>query len=134
MTEEMARLQKRTRNLGPAFHMVSFTVDPLNDTSQKLNAYARSHHANPRAWSFLTGTDEALMPVREQALAGMKGVGPGRHRPGGVPGEAFFSRFHGTYTLLVDGERRIRGYYDISDQNGLDRMVADLAVLINRGD
>ena len=55
LTLKMADIQHRGRNLGDAFHLVTFTVDPENDTPEKLAAYAKSYHANPQRWTFLTG-------------------------------------------------------------------------------
>ena len=41
---------------------------------------------------------------------------------------------HGTHFVLVDQQGRIRGYYDSSDADVVDRVLADAAMLINRGD
>ena len=51
-----------TRNLGDAFHLVTFTVDPENDTPERLAAYASLYHASPARWTFLTG--DASMRLR----------------------------------------------------------------------
>ena len=56
VTATMARVQGRTRQLFPDFHLVSFSVDPDHDTPARLAEYARAHHASPRAWTFVTGT------------------------------------------------------------------------------
>src|SRR6185503_13820027 len=55
LTKRMAEIQHRARNLGGAFHLVTFTVDPENDTPERLAAYAQAYHANPSKWTFLTG-------------------------------------------------------------------------------
>src|SRR5207302_7236522 len=55
VTRQMARIQGRTRNLEPAFHLVSISVDPEFDDPARLAAYARAHRASPRMWTFLTG-------------------------------------------------------------------------------
>ena len=47
-------------------------------------------------------------------------------RPGG-------DAFHGTHLVLVDGEGRIRGYYDPEDAGAVERVVRDAALLVNRG-
>ena len=49
--------------LGKDVFLVSITVDPENDTPEKLKAYAEKFHARP-GWSFLTGTKENV----DQAL------------------------------------------------------------------
>ncbi len=43
--------------LGTDSHMISITVDPLNDTPEKLHAYAKGLDARP-GWYFLTGKKE----------------------------------------------------------------------------
>ena len=44
----------------------------------------------------------------------------------GTPAHAIL---HGTRFVLVDGESRIRGYYDVSEQQGFAALVADLKLL-----
>jgi len=101
-TATMARVQSRTRQLVPDFHLISFSVDPDYDTPARLGGYARAHHASPRAWTFLTGT------------------------PSGV-------RYHTSHLALVDREGRIRGYYDSTDGDDVDRLMRDVGWLVNRG-
>src|SRR4029078_9708589 len=55
LTKRMAEVQHRSRNMGDAVRLVTFTVDPENHTPERLEAYARTYHANPRKWTFLTG-------------------------------------------------------------------------------
>ena len=124
-TRQMARIQDRTRNLEPAFHLVSFSVDPEFDDPGRLAAYARAHRASPRMWTFLTGPADT---VHETVVRGLR-VSMGREpeHPGAE------GIFHGTHLVLVDGEGRIRGYYDPEDAGALDRVVRDAALLVNRG-
>jgi cytochrome oxidase Cu insertion factor (SCO1/SenC/PrrC family) len=46
VTRKMARIQDRTRNLEPALHLVSFSVDPEHDTPERLaeRAHGATHH------------------------------------------------------------------------------------------
>jgi protein SCO1/2 len=125
VTAQMTRIQARTRSLEPALHLVSFSVDPEHDTPERLAAYARAHHANPRMWTFVTG---ASGPVRETVEKGLR-VSMGREP--GNPSPAAIS--HGTHLVLVDGAGRIRGYYDPESPDAIDRVVRDAALLVNRG-
>ncbi|OLD45158.1 MAG: photosynthetic protein synthase I [Chloroflexi bacterium 13_1_40CM_2_68_14] len=122
ITRQMARIQGRTRNLEPAFHLVSISVDPEFDDPPRLAAYARAHRASPRMWTFLTGPIDA---VRETVVRGLR-ISMDPERPGG-------DAFHGTHLVLVDGEGRIRGYYDPEDAGAVERVVRDAALLVNRG-
>jgi len=123
ITSTMARIQGRTRNLAPAFRLVSFSVDPGFDTPGRLEAYARAHRASPRMWSFLTGPVEAVRSAVEQGLK--VSMDPG----GGDAAEIS----HGTHLVLVDGRGRVRRYYDPGAPDVVDRVVRDVALVVNRG-
>jgi protein SCO1/2 len=43
----------------------------------------------------------------------------------------FASVMHGTHFVLVDQKAHIRGYYDSSDADVVDRVLADAAMLVN---
>jgi protein SCO1/2 len=123
ITRQMARIQGRTRNLEPAFHLVSISVDPEFDDPARLAAYARAYRASPRMWTFLTGPVDV---VRETVVRGLR-VSMDPQRPGGG------GILHGTHLVLVDGEARIRAYYDTEDADAVERVVRDAALLVNRG-
>lgn len=53
-------LEKRNEHV----RLVSITIDPEHDTSERLAAYARLHHADKR-WLFLTGNREAIDTVQK---------------------------------------------------------------------
>ena len=126
VTTRMAKVQDRTRQLAPAFHLVSFSVDPGYDTPERLAEYARVHHASPRLWSFLTG-DEAA--VKETVVKGLK-TAMGREGPEGAP-EGIF---HGSHLVLVDARGRVRAYYDPDEPAAVDTLVRDVGLLVNLGD
>jgi protein SCO1 len=127
ITAKMTRIQDRTRNLGAAFHLVSFSVDPEFDTPERLEAYARAHRASPRLWSFLTGPDAE---VKEAVVGGLK-IAVGRERS--ADGR-FDGIFHGSHLVLVDQRGRVRGYYDSDGDEVVERVVRDAGLLANRGD
>lgn len=123
-TRKMATVQERTKELGDAVHLVSFSVDPDYDTPAVLAAYAEKHRANPRRWTFLTGSAEA---IRTTVVDGLK-ISMGREGPA----DDFASIFHGTHFVLVDEQLRIRGYYRSEDADVLDRLVRDIGLLANK--
>ena len=60
MAHSLTTLQKRfADHLGRDLFFVSITVDPENDTPQKLKAYAVRNLAKP-GWLFLTGSREEI--------------------------------------------------------------------------
>jgi protein SCO1/2 len=58
MSLTLSGLQERLGDrLGKDVYLLSFSVDPENDTPEKLKAYAAEFHARP-GWFFLTGSKE----------------------------------------------------------------------------
>ena len=48
--------------MGRDVHILSITVDPENDTPERLNEYAHNYGAQ-EGWHFLTGSNENLTPI-----------------------------------------------------------------------
>ncbi|MFO0587617.1 MAG: SCO family protein [Polyangiaceae bacterium] len=66
VSSTLAKLQERLgARLGDDVSIVSITLDPENDTPQKLAEYARRLHAR-RGWYFLTGDPATLETVRHK--------------------------------------------------------------------
>lgn len=128
LTEQMAKIQRRSRHLGQAFHLVTITVDPENDTPEVLAKYAATYHADYSRWSFLTGK---LGDVEATIVKGFK-IAMGKEALDGGPsdGKGLFTIFHGEKLVLVDAEGNIRGYYD-ADDAGIDEMLRVTEILVN---
>ena len=124
LTARMAKIQHRARNLGEAFHLVTFTVDPENDTPARLASYATSYHADPTRWSFVTG------PLGDVETTVVKGFKIAMGKEPLADGSSLFSIFHGEKLVLVDGQGFIRGYYDADDE-GVDDLLSAADVLVN---
>lgn len=111
MSSHMRTLQKAT---GPEVKLVSFTVDPENDTPPVLAEYAKRFNADTSRWSFLTGDKDTLnMLDRDAFKLGTLGAGMD----------------HSTRFVLVDQKGRIRGYYGIAEGNPVDKIAKDAARL-----
>jgi protein SCO1/2 len=123
----MQEIARRTKHLGPDFHLVSISVDPERDTPARLAEYAARYGASPVRWSFLTGPAQAL----EDTVAGGFKVGMGRQAvtpDGGGP--TFWEIFHGENLVLVDRQLRIRGYFPATPE-GIDRLVEAIGRVVN---
>ena len=127
LSQRMQELARRTKQLGPDFHLVSISVDPERDTPARLAEYAARYSASPVRWSFLTGPASAL----EDAVTGGFKIGMGREAvtPDGG-GETFWQIFHGENLVLVDRRLRIRGYFPATPE-GLDRLVEAIGRVVN---
>ncbi len=118
MTAQMRRVQDAFRD-DQQLQLLSFSVDPERDTPAVLNAYANQVGAQTENWHFLTG-DKTLL--YETARCGF--LLPVQSGDGGV--EDFI---HSNKLVLVDGERRIRGYYDGEDREDVDRLIQEIKLL-----
>jgi len=116
MTRTLAQIRPR---LGERVELVSFSVDPEFDTPERLRRFAAAQGADGPRWHFLTG------PSTEVQKAVTDGFKITLERPGGE--DDFLSIVHGVHLVLVDGQGRIRGYYDSTDPDALERLVGDVA-------
>jgi len=123
-SEEMSTLQKRTNKAATGIQLVSFSVDPAYDTPARLDEYARRYSANPWYWHFLTGP---VADVRTTVVEGMK-TAMGTAAEADVP-EALF---HGSHFVLVDDRMQIRGFYDVNDEETIERLLLDVQLIINQ--
>jgi protein SCO1/2 len=120
LTTKMRGLQAKTA--GTAVRLVSVSVDPETDTPEVLKAYGAKFGADFARWTFATGPREAL----ETAVVDGFKVEMSRQRR---PGEAdIWDIVHGEHFVLVDGERRIRGYYR-AEEEPMRRLVDDAKAL-----
>ena len=122
MVRRMQAIQSQARSRGVPLSLVSFSVDPENDTPPVLSAFMRERGLDTSNWSFLTG-DSGV--IRETAERGFKiGVE-------GTPkaGQEHYGITHGTHLVLLDTHRTIRGYYQSSDPERVSALLDDAARL-----
>ncbi len=106
--------------------LVSFTIDPVNDTPSRLSDYAARWHADPAMWVFATGS---MADVQHVVADGFK-VAFGKVDDGA----GAFEMMHGNYFVLVDPTMQIRGYYSTDlpeEMSALTRDVIALASSVN---
>ena len=109
----MAELQRRFQSAGiDGVSLVSITVDPTNDTAERLRAAEPGYGVDPARWKLLTGP---LERIQELLVSGFHV--PGLDAGGLVDGDTP----HTTKVVLVDPSGQVRGYYD-TDEQGLDEV------------
>lgn len=123
----MTARMKDLRAAQPAVDLVSFSVDPDHDTPEALQAYARQHGIGDR-WLLLTGTAAALHALARDGFRLAAAAVPKEEQQAGGDGPFL----HSSRLVLVDGEARIRGYYDSADAEALAALRRDLAGLLQR--
>jgi protein SCO1/2 len=106
VTANMAKVQAAVAQ-DPRVQLVTFTVDPQNDTPAVLAAYADKFGASPSRWWFLTGPEKPLYSLIQN---GFYQAVQDNHGQALLPGE--FVVTHSTKMALVDAEGTVRGFYD----------------------
>jgi protein SCO1/2 len=122
MTERMARLDRELPQR-PAVRLVSVSVDPGHDTPPVLARYAAAHKASAR-WLFLTGDGRQIYRLAREGFKLGVDVPPQAASAGTAT-----PILHSTRFVLVDGEGRIRGYYDAFDEESMKVLMRDLEAI-----
>jgi protein SCO1/2 len=113
LSAEMSKLVQEFRDR-EHIHFVSISVDPETDTPEKLSEYQQKFRAPKDRWHFLTG-DKAF--ILELMNKGFKL---------GFDGDPVF---HTDYFVLVDGARKIRGFYSQADEKKFRTLPTDIQKL-----
>ena len=111
MSSHMRQIQDATNK---SVQLVSFTVDPDNDTPPALAAYAKGFGADLSRWHFLTGEKAVLNSLGKDTFK-LQGVGEGVD--------------HSTRFVLIDAKGRIRGYYGLAEGGVVSKIAKDAAAL-----
>jgi protein SCO1/2 len=109
----MSELRHRTRNLGDAIRLVTFTVDPDRDTTDLPSALSATYRVDHGSWRIVSGPTARVREV----LGDFQ-----------VPETAPDSRL-----ALVDADMLIRGYYDLADDAAVARLLRDVGLLLSLG-
>lgn len=100
-------------------HFMSFSIDPEYDTVGVLREYAARMGVAAPKWQFLTGDKEAIFALGNQHF--MVSAAEDPNAPGG--------HVHSGALILVDAQRRIRGYFDGTKAAEVDKLIAAIAQL-----
>ena len=118
LTARMGELQSRLKKDGSGARLVSFSVDPENDTPPVLAAYGAKAGAEPGRWTFVTG------PVNDIAAAVVLGFKMSAAKVS--TGANDYDVTHGDWFVLADRAGAIRGYYPTEETADFERLVGDL--------
>jgi len=113
--------------------IVSITVDPVTDTTERLRSFAKTFGADPAIWHFARGEYtqmEALVSggfhqalFREDRTRGLE-----LSKDPVIANPTPIDTAHSVHFALVDAEGRIRGFYE-QDGRSLDRLSEALQIL-----
>ncbi|MGZ3788482.1 MAG: SCO family protein [Bacteriovorax sp.] len=130
LMEKMDVIQNRIRGLGTKAAIVTFTVDPTNDSPEVLFKYARKRNSNPFIWNFLTGKEADLKKIVIDGFKVPMGNKAAVEKKLEDKKVTLFDIVHTEKVVLVDDKGQIRGYYG-TDKVEMDRLMIDLGLLVN---
>ncbi len=102
------------------FKLVSFTVDPDNDTPEKLKEFSNLIKAEKNRWFFLTGNRDSIYDLAYKGF--MVNAMEDKKADGGF--------LHSDIMLLIDKEKRIRGIYEGTSLKDVKRLIDEAKVLV----
>ena len=121
MTSNMVELQGKLAN-NPNVLLLSHTVMPEIDTVAQLKKYALQKKVNAAQWNLVTGSKQEIYDLaRKQYLVA-------KENPDDPLGLVHTENF-----VLIDTQKRIRGFYDGTQTQEIDRILHDIGVLQNQG-
>ena len=120
MKKEMLRVYEQFKG-DPNFRILSHSIDPSHDTQAVLKDYAEKLGVPDAAtWNFLTGDQEKIFEIGQTSY--LTTTRADDMEPGGF--------LHSGAFLLVDQQGRIRGVYDGTKTDQVDRLLADIPKLL----
>jgi protein SCO1 len=119
MSSQLSRVQEAYRN-NSSIKIVSITVNPEHDSVDVLQNYASQYGADPSKWFLLTGPHDEIYSLAQKGffLPALK-----------VEGQQDF--IHSEKFMLVDKNQKVRGIYDGTDPDDVDRLIIEINVLLD---
>ncbi len=101
MTNNMVWLQEQLKKY-PSVKLLSFSVTPDIDTPQVLKKYALKKGVDDSRWNLVTGDKKDIYYLARKSYLAVKTGKP----------EELYDMVHTENFILVDKNKRIRGFYD----------------------
>jgi protein SCO1/2 len=118
MTKNMAEVQEVIKD-DPNVMLLSHSVTPDIDSVAQLKRYAREKGVIDSKWNLVTGDKKQIYQLARKSYLAVKNDGDGGP----------FDMIHTENFILVDKEKRIRGFYDGTDREEIDKLLKDLEIL-----
>ena len=120
MTDHMLQIQEELKEDEDVL-LLSHTVIPNADSVPQLKKYALEKGVIDAKWNLVTGNKKDIYDLARKSYLASKSDGDGGP----------FDLIHTENFVLVDKERRIRGFYDGTDPQAIEELLADIEILKN---
>ena len=118
MTENMGVLQAEIFN-DPEVLLLSHSVTPDIDSVAQLKKYALEKGVVDSKWNLVTGNKKQIYELARKSYLAAKSDGDGGP----------YDMIHTENFILVDKEKRIRGTYDGTNQEEMQKILEDIEIL-----
>lgn len=125
LSSELTRVQGVFRD-NQEVMLLSMTIDPKHDSSAVLRTYATEYGAEKDKWFFLTGDKKEIYDL---AIKGFKlpVADASEYNPDIKHIDEMF--IHSEKLLLLDKAGYVRGIYDGTNKEDVDRLIVEISVL-----
>ena len=117
MTKNMHQLQEELKNDNEIL-LLSHTVIPEVDTVEKLKEYAIENNIDDSKWNLVTGDKKQIYELARKSYLAVE--------------DSDFNEFDMIHTenfMLIDKEKQIRGFYDGTNSEDINRLLKDIETL-----
>ena len=118
MTANMVNIQEEILNDSTVM-LLSYSVTPKIDSVLQLKKSAIEKGVNDEKWNLLTGNKKEIYTMARKSYLVVKENGDGGP----------YDMIHTENFILVDPEKRIRGFYDGTDTLAMRELLIDLEIL-----
>ncbi len=118
MTDHMYKIQKEIINDDDVM-LLSHSVTPKIDSVAQLKKYAKEKGVIDGKWNLVTGDKKQIYKLARKSYLAVKTDGNGDE----------YDMVHTENFMLIDKKRQIRGFYDGTNLEDIDRLLEDIATL-----
>ncbi|TBN00219.1 SCO family protein [Hyunsoonleella flava] len=118
MTDHMAQIQKEIKS-DTEVMLLSHSVTPKIDTVAQLKRYSLKKGVDDDKWNLVTGDKKQIYELARKSYLAVKTNGDGGP----------FDMIHTENFMLIDKKRQIRGFYDGTNPEDIDKLLHDIAIL-----
>ncbi len=121
MTDNMVWLQEQIKN-NPKVMLLSHSVTPDIDSVSVLKAYAERKGVIDSKWNLVTGNKKDIYYIARKSYLAVKTGKP----------EELYDMVHTENFVLVDEKRRVRGFYDGTKREEVEKLLEDINFLCKK--
>ncbi|MDX1328848.1 MAG: SCO family protein [Arenibacter sp.] len=118
MTKNMAQIQSQIKDDDEVM-LLSHSVTPDIDSVPQLKKYALEQGVLDHKWNLVTGDKKQIYELARRSYLAVKTDGDGGP----------FDMIHTENFILVDKLKRIRGFYDGTNSEDMEKLMSDLEIL-----